>query len=216
MFSPLFLNVPRSDRARRAAAAGVRPEQSYCVPQTIDEAYDMRLLAEVARWDDQSAYEELYARHHAAVTRVAMHVCRNTETAQDITQQTFTALWVRAQRLVDKAVRLRPWLTTVARNAAIDHLRSDRATLAISDAAATPAPGASPEHAAVANESTASVAAALAKLSAEQRTAIQAVYFAGQTYAAAAHELGEPVGTIKSRVRLALGHLRHTLASGSR
>jgi len=134
MFAPISDRVSQTDCSHLAAAAPVRPQRRYAIPQTIDEAYEMRLLAEVARWDDQAAFEELYNRHHAVVARAAQQVCRDAEVTREITQHTFTALWVRAERLVNKSVRLRPWLTTVARNAAIDHVRAERSTVALCEA----------------------------------------------------------------------------------
>lgn len=211
MFAPISDSVSQTDCAHRAAAAPIRPPRRYAIPQTIDEAYEMRLLAEVARWDDQAAFEELYNHHQAVVTRVAMQVCRDSEIAREIAQHTFTALWVRAERLVNRSVRLRPWLTTVARNAAIDHVRAGRATVALCEATDTDASVASPEDLALTGVCNAELAAAMATLSPEQQAAVEKIYFAGLTYQAAADALGEPVGTIKSRIRLALGHLRARL-----
>jgi RNA polymerase sigma factor (sigma-70 family) len=188
-----------------------RPRRRLTATPNLDEAYEMRLLAEVARWDDQAAFEELYALHAAAVKRVALQICRNAGIADEIVQHTFTALWVRAERLIYKSVRLRPWLTTVARNAAIDHIRGERPGDSIEAAERIAASDPRPDDAVLQTEAHAELAAALATLSANQRAAVELVYFAGATYEAAAATLGEPVGTIKSRVRLALGHLRTRL-----
>ena len=215
MFAPISDRVSQPECSRPAAAVSVRSQRPYAVPQTIDEAYELRLLAEVARWDDQAAFEELYHRHHAVVTRVAQQVCRDAEVAREITQHTFTALWVRAERLVNKSVRLRPWLTTVARNAAIDHVRADRPTVALCDATDSDASIASPEDLALSGVCNAELANAMTTLSPEQQAAIEKIYFCGLTYAAAADALGEPIGTIKSRIRLALGHLRERLADSA-
>jgi RNA polymerase sigma-70 factor (ECF subfamily) len=136
--------------------------------------------------------------------------------AEEIVQQTFTALWVRAERLVDKSVRLRPWLTTVARNAAIDHLRGERYADPIATVEDIASDAASPLDLALFAESAAELAQAVAELSADQRAAIDAVYVQGLTYVAAAAALGEPVGTIKSRVRLALCRLRTRLGVSGR
>jgi RNA polymerase sigma factor (sigma-70 family) len=181
-------------------------------PASLAEAYDVKLLAQVSRWDDQAAFEELYRRHIDAVTATALHVCRNKHVAEEIAQHAFSALWLRAERLAAKTVRLRPWLTTVARNAAIDHLRSGTASIgSLDEAKEQPAIAPGPECEAIANESSSELLAAIAILSPEQRHALELVYFAGMTYQAAADASGEPLGTIKSRVRLALGHLRSHL-----
>jgi RNA polymerase sigma-70 factor (ECF subfamily) len=210
----MFANVtPFAPQAGRSAPpAATKPRRHrFTATQTVDEAYEMRLLAEVARWDDQAAFEEIYDRHHAAVGRVALQICCDAASAEDIVQQTFTALWIRAERLVDKSVRLRPWLTTVARNAAIDHLRGHQPAHAIALAIDVPSSAPTPERAALAQDAKAELTRAIATLPAGQRAAVQLVYLADMTYAAAAQTLGEPIGTIKSRVRLALGHLRERL-----
>lgn len=213
MFATITPVAPHPRRPRPVAAVTARPPRRRITHQTVDEAYEMRLLAEVARWDDQRAFEEIYARHSAAVMRVARRVCRDARAAEEIVQQTFTALWVRAERLVEKSVRLRPWLTTVARNAAIDHLRGERHADPIATAEEITSDDASPLELALFAEAAAELTQAVAELSADQRVAINAVYVEGMTYVAAAEALCEPVGTIKSRVRLALGHLRLRLCA---
>jgi RNA polymerase sigma-70 factor (ECF subfamily) len=208
MFSTSVQSPHQIGRALAAVPASTRPGRRPNQSHTLEEAYEMRLLAQVVRCEDQSAFEEIYANHHAAVMRVARHVCRDAGGAEEIVQQTFTALWVRAARLLERSVRLRPWLTTVARNAAIDRLRAEVPVTSIDEVADSPSCAISPEDSAVARDSKAALTAALATLSSEQRTAVELVYTAGLTYAAAADALGEPIGTIKSRVRLAIGHLR--------
>jgi len=213
MFSVTSSSTPFADRTPNQSRPP-RTRRRFSTAPNLDEAYELRLLAEIAHWGDQAAFEELYARHVAAVNRVAFGVCRNAAVADEIVQHTFTALWVRAQRLVDKTVRLRPWLTTVARNAAIDHARGQRPTDSI-EAAERVSSGPLPDADLLQSEAHAELAAALAVLSAKQRAAIELIYFAGLSYQAAGDALGEPVGTIKSRVRLALGHLRGHLTSAA-
>jgi RNA polymerase sigma-70 factor (ECF subfamily) len=216
MFATVSPIASLADRDPLAAPAKVRRQHRSNAPQTLDEAYEIRLLAEVARWDDQAAFEEIYDRHRAAVARAARQICRDAATAEEIVQLTFTALWARAARLVDKSVRLRPWLTVVARNAAIDHVRAAESAASLRDIPEFASPEPSPEAAAISGESATELAQALATLSAEQRAAVELVYIAGYTYASAAQALGEPIGTIKSRVRLACDHLRARLAPHAR
>jgi RNA polymerase sigma factor (sigma-70 family) len=210
MFEAIARSSSAPSHQRHVAIPKARSQRlPLPAPASLAEAYDVKLLSQVARWDDQAAFEELYRRHIEAVTLTAMHVCRNKHVAEEIAQHAFSALWLRAERLAAKAVRLRPWLTTVARNAAIDHLRSASASVGSLDEAQEQASNApSPESEALAHESSSELRAAIAVLSPDQRHAVELVYFAGMTYQAAADASGEPLGTIKSRVRLALGHLR--------
>jgi RNA polymerase sigma-70 factor (ECF subfamily) len=173
---------------------------------------DARLLAAVANRGDSDAFEQLYARHIAAVINAALQVCRNHAIAEDIAQQTFKALWERAERLVSKTVRVRPWLTTVARNAAIDELRSRSASAApLCEECDRPTSDGEPEREALIAEATDELHAALRTLSAPQRDAVDMIYFHGMSYAAASRAAGVPSATLKSRIRLALAHLRAAL-----
>jgi RNA polymerase sigma-70 factor (ECF subfamily) len=178
-------------------------------PHAFEKARDEALLERVARWSDHAAFEAIYARHIGAVKAAAKQVCRNRATVDEIAQHSFMALWQRAERLAAKSVRLRPWLVTVARNAAIDYVRSgSAAAVPLDEAAALPAPEAGPESAVLEGESHEVLHAGLAALSPQQREVIELVYFGGLTYQAVADATGEPLGTVKSRVRLALKHLR--------
>jgi len=211
MFSSTSSSAGRADLTPHEFSAARAARRFPAAPDT-EEAHETHLLAQVACWNDQAAFEQLYARHDAAVKRVAFGVCRSAHITEEIVQHTFTALWTRAQRLRDKSVRLRPWLTTVARNAAIDHLRGERPADSIEAADQLASTDLPPEHAVLEKEAHAQLAGALSSLSGDQRAAVELVFFAGMTYQAAAVALGEPTGTVKSRVRLALGHLRERLA----
>jgi RNA polymerase sigma factor (sigma-70 family) len=212
MFDVIAARSSAASHPRLSVLPASRPQGVSPTAESPAEAHDAKLLEQVARWDDQAAFEELYRRHIDAVTLTAMHVCRNKHVTEEIAQHAFSALWLRAERLASKAVRLRPWLTTVARNAAIDHLRSASASVAsLEEAKEQPSRMPEPECEALVRESSRELHAAVAGLSPEQQLAIELVYFAGMTYQAAADATGEPLGTIKSRVRLALGHLRSKL-----
>jgi RNA polymerase sigma factor (sigma-70 family) len=195
------VNVVRA-RSRRSARVPT--------PATLEEAYAARLLGEVARWDDQAAFESLYETHVAAVTQAALSICNDAGVAEDIAQQTFTALWIRAGRIAARSLRLRPWLCTVARNAALEHVRKEGQTLG--GAAPAVACEAGPEHLVLEAETAAELHGAIARLPFEQRRALEMIYFGALSYAAAADALGCPVQTIRSRVRRALAQLRAQLS----
>lgn len=203
----MYASAARQIDARRSPCP-VQPPLAH----TVEEAYEAILLGEVARWDDQAAFESLYTDHFDAVRSAALKICRDADVADDIAQQTFTALWIRAERLAAKTLRLRPWLCTVARNAAIDYLRGGIANGPLDAAAELASTEPDPADALISAQSTAALRAALATLSPEQRGAVELVYFSGMTYRAAAEVSGQPQGTLKSRVRLALSHLRQILS----
>lgn len=171
------------------------------------EARDMALLGAVAFRGDDAAFEQLYRLHVRAVIGAAYAICRDAWIAEDIAQRAFAMLWERAGRLAAKSVRLRPWLVTVARNAAIDHLRAAQPTAEVT----AEADALCPQEAAVTQALIADLTPALAALSPDQRTVIELRYFGGLTFPAIAERTGERLETVKSRARLALGHLRRLL-----
>jgi RNA polymerase sigma factor (sigma-70 family) len=213
MFETIAPLRPDHKRAWDPLASAIAPHRRPLAAPSLEEAYDAGLLAEVARWGDHAAFERIYLRYVKAVKTVAMQVCHSKPIAEEVAQHTFMALWQRAEHLASSSVRLRPWLTTVARNAAIDYLRSGcAAVVPLADADQRPAEELGPEGSALAGESTDELRRALATLSAEQREVIELVYFQGVTFQAASDATGEPLGTVKSRVRLALKHLRDRMA----
>lgn len=108
------------------------------------------------------------------------------------------------------------WIVTIARSRAIDRLRArgaaDRAVASAREQPTEPS-APSPSEAAEHAELREKVAAALAELPAEQRRALELAYFRGLSQAEIAHELGDPLGTVKTRVRLGLGKLASLLGS---
>jgi RNA polymerase sigma-70 factor (ECF subfamily) len=203
MFQPVVsseISVVRA-RSRRSARIPALP--------ALEEAFDARLLGEVARWDDQAAFESLYETHVAAVTQAALSICDDAGVAEDIAQQAFIALWVRAGRIVERSVRVRPWLCTVARNAALDHVRKEHVVLgALDDATATLSSEAGPEQSALNAEASVELRCALAALSSEERVAVEMVYLGQASYRATADAIGRPQRTIRTLVRRAIRKLR--------
>jgi RNA polymerase sigma-70 factor (ECF subfamily) len=107
------------------------------------------------------------------------------------------------------------WILTIARSKSIDLLRSRTRRVekhrALEEMASLEEPAPNPEAVAVQAERCAQVQAALASLPREQRVAIETAYFAGLSHSEVAAALGEPLGTVKSRIRLGLSSLRRAL-----
>jgi RNA polymerase sigma-70 factor (ECF subfamily) len=204
MFHPVVSSDISVVRARSRRPARVS------APPTLAEAYDVRLLGEVARWDDQAAFESLYETHVDAVTRAALSICDDAGAAEDIAQQTFTALWIRAGRIAERSLRVRPWLCTVARNAALEYMRKERE--APGGGAPAVASGAGPEQLVFEAQTASELHGAIARLPLDQRRAVEMVYFSALSYAGAAEALGCPVQTVRSLVRRALVQLRERLS----
>ncbi len=196
----------------------------------VPEARLVQMLVE----GSEDALARLYDRHGPAVFAEATRTSRDRWVAAEVTQETFLALWNRAELFDPSRGPLRPWLMAIAHNRAIDHLRRasrrDRAaafsTFAGSDemdastvewlaatgepvAAAGPEPG--PEMSFMRKETRASIEDALGTLDPLERRVIVLAYAGGLSQSEIAASLGWPIGTVKTRTRRALRHLRDRL-----
>ncbi len=177
------------------------------------ESDDGALVAQVASGDAQ-ALRALYDRCSRRAFSVALGVLTNRGEAEDVVQETFLQVWRQAKRFDARRGGAMAWIVTIARSRAIDRLRArgaaDRAVASAGAeprAASTPSPVEAAEHAELRRQ----VADALAELPAEQRRALELAYFRGLSQAEIASELGDPLGTVKTRVRLGLGKLASLL-----
>lgn len=176
----------------------------------------------------------LYDRHSSAVFSAAMRISREHGMAADVVQETFLALWNRAEAYDPARGALVAWLMTIARNRTVDHLRAaGRHGRAVSfssfaqpevDDASTgewltttgnpiamgePDPG--PDVALASRETASTVRAAIARLEPNERKVIELAYDAGLSQLEIAAQLGWPLGTVKTRTRRALRRLRDTM-----
>lgn len=182
--------------------------------ETITAAEDTEavLLERLAR-HDEDALAALYDRHGRMAYSLAYRIVGNRETAEEVVQEAFLAIWRRAETYRPERGAVRNWLLAVVRHRAIDVVRAREArprTTPVDDLplAATD----DPEQAALQSVHGAQIREAVAALPVDQRTAVELAYFAGLSYPEIALRLGIPLGTVKSRLRLALGRLRERLA----
>jgi len=194
---------------------------------------DDELVRRVAQGSDV-ALASLYDRHATAVFRIALSVSRDRGSAEEVVQETFLALWDRAERFDPARGSLSAWLSTIARNRAIDRHRAksrrlDAAPFSVlaagqPDPAATVewlvaagrligagAPEPEPEFAVTRSEAGVAVETALIGLTAPERQAILLAYRDGLTQSEISTHLGWPLGTVKTRSRRALRRLRVAL-----
>ncbi len=175
-------------------------------------------LVDRAARGDESALAELYDETSARVFGLALRILRDPDTAEEATLDTYASVWSRAATYEPKRASPMAWILTIARSKAIDLLRSrarrseKHRALESMGSLAEPEPEPNPEALALQGERCAQVRAALALLPREQAVAIRTAYFAGLSHSEVAAELGEPLGTVKSRIRLGLSSLRRALA----
>jgi RNA polymerase sigma-70 factor, ECF subfamily len=199
--------------------------------QPVDEAALVREIVD----GSQAALAAIYDRHVDAVYATASRLTADRQIAEEVVQETFLALWNRAELFNPQAGSLAAWLHTIARNRTVDRLRAagrrpnlvplsaasgqDEADSAALDrlvASGTVLGGASiglgPEGELEATELRRVLRDALAELPESERTAIVLAYREDLTQTEIAERLGWPLGTVKTRTRRALLRLREALA----
>lgn len=180
------------------------------------EPSDANLVVAVARFD-QGALSELYDRHGTSVFALARRLVKSRELAEEVTQEIFMRLWNRPERFDPSRGSLRSFLLADTHGRSIDMLRSElaRKEREKKEYVMDVRHSADVESQVWANVASDEIRAAVASLSEGERKAIELAYFSGYTYRQVAEALGEPEGTIKSRIRTGMKRLKGQLtASG--
>jgi RNA polymerase sigma-70 factor, ECF subfamily len=173
---------------------------------------DASLVVAIGRWRHE-ALAEAYRRHGGAVFALAQRVLSDRTRAEDVTQTVFTNLWEAADRYDPDRGTLRVYLLTMAHRRAIDMMRSEGRRRSREERLATQAEAPYDLEREVWDLSVADrLRQALARLSEPERQAIGMAYFGGHTYKEVADLLGQPEGTVKTRIRTGLTRLRAALA----
>lgn len=172
---------------------------------------DATLAARLAA-GDEAALAEVYDRYGAQAYGLAYALVRDPEIAEDVVAEAFWQLWCGAHSYDPARGSLGAWLCTLVRSRALDRLRAERRREARQErAAVAPALIDPPEDVAEHNERAAQIRAALAALPEPQRQVVELAYFEGLTQSEIAARLAAPLGTVKTRLRLALETLRQAL-----
>lgn len=171
-----------------------------------------RWLAAIAAKQDRAAFAALFGFYAPRIKTMLMRKGAAADTAEDIAQETLLTVWRKAAHYNSARASVAAWVYTIARNLRIDRLRRDKlATLyanEIQDESEAPERSDEPLEAA---ERAERVSAALDQLPAEQARVLQLSFFEGRAHGDIATLLGLPLGTVKSRLRLAMIRLRHLL-----
>ena|ERR1700677_4104989 len=174
---------------------------------------DSTLLSAIARDRSLKAFEGFYERHHRLVLGVAFRMLRAADEAEDVLQMVFLHVWEHAERYDPDRGAAGAWLCVMTRSRCLDLLRKRvrgrefPVHSGILEALAGTPPAVDPNLGHI-------LAEALAELPEGQRAAVEIVYFNGLTQIEAAEALKIPLGTVKSRIRLAMDSLARTLNSG--
>lgn len=169
---------------------------------------------------DLAAFEALYDRYGDLVYSVSLRVVGDTYVAEDVTQDVFVRVWRRPEQFDLRRGKFVTWLLSVTRNRSIDHRRSQARRMRHEAAPSIeeeedvlPSEDSHDDPAAqtVLSDECAAVRAALDVLPPEQKLAIQLAYFGGLTQQEIANKLGQPLGTVKTRIRLGMQKMRGAL-----
>ena len=176
----------------------------------IGDSPEFGLLSAI-RAGSENAMAELYDRYSAVVYSVALRVLSDTGAAEDILQEVFMQLWRNPGLFDSSRGKLGPWLAVIARNRAIDFLRKRRPETDIDDVVVSVEPDLAEE--AQRARAMEKVRGVLSGMPSPQRSALEMAYFEGLSHSEISAKTGEPLGTIKTRIRAGLLALRKAFAT---
>jgi RNA polymerase sigma-70 factor (ECF subfamily) len=171
----------------------------------IGSVDDTALLTRMGQ-RDENAMEDLFRRYSGAVYSVALRVLHDSGQAEDVLQEVFLQLWRDPTAFVQQRGSLGGWLVVVARNRAIDLLRRRKPTDSVEDVVLASSVNVAEE--AERNTTMQKVRQVIAGLPEEQQKTLQLAYFEGLSHSEIASRTGDPLGTVKTRIRQALISLR--------
>ncbi len=162
---------------------------------------------------DMASLEALYARYGSYVYALAMRMLGRSEEAEEVVQDVFWQLWKNETQYDPARAAFRTWLFAITRSRCLDRLRRQRSRPASElprDSALPPAPS-DPEQDAMLAERQKHVVAAFRALPEPQRRVLEMGFFNGLTHREIAARLGEPLGTVKSRIKMGMDKLKDSL-----
>jgi RNA polymerase sigma-70 factor, ECF subfamily len=185
-------------------------------PQRAASTIDPALLARVVK-GDQQAFSQLYDQSSVLLYSMALRILRDREQAAELLQEVYLEVWRKVARYdVGRGTPI-AWLITLTRSRAIDRLRSRAAKHPLSEsldgpsAAQVPDRNPGPFEAQADEELRKLVGEALNSLPEAQQQAIELAYYEGLTHMEIAARLNQPLGTVKTRIKLGMSKLREAL-----
>ncbi len=164
---------------------------------------------------EQQGLADLYDQTNRLVYGVALRIAGNPADAEEITLDVFSQVWRLAKGYTSERGSATAWLVMMTRSRALDRVRSRAARsqheAALDPSIDQPAAGQTAEESAMLTQDRQRVRQAMNLLSTEQREAIELAFFSGLTHSELAERLGQPLGTVKTRIRLGMMRLRSAL-----
>jgi RNA polymerase sigma-70 factor (ECF subfamily) len=181
---------------------------SHSPTENMNEADDMGLLTRIQS-GDQEAMAALFDRYGTMVYSVAFRVLRDAGEAEDVMQEIFVQVWKNPGAFVSGRGSLAGWLVVVARNRSIDMIRRRRPTEPVELFALPSSTNLARE--AERNSLVEKIRGVMGSLPEEQRKSVELAFFEGLSHSEIAEKTGDPLGTVKTRIRLALTTIRKAL-----
>ncbi len=216
-----MISLDDADRHHRLPDSTSAARPGYTAEAAPDDAALMRLVQQ----GDERAFTALYDRVAPVLLAAILRIVPERRDAESILLETFMQAWRSAARYSEERSPVLAWLHMIARSRALDFSRSSARTLRLMPMSIDHAPNAAlaaegqsynPSRRAEDEERGRIVASAMSSLTVPQRTAIELAFFEGLSHSEIAERLHEPLGTIKSRIRLAMARLRSVLHPSSR
>ncbi|WP_460927032.1 sigma-70 family RNA polymerase sigma factor [Shinella zoogloeoides] len=201
-------HTPGARTGRRLAVVSSRDKQPTPSPDALVE-----MMMKVAQARDRQAFALLFRYFGPKLKTFFLRWTMSSAAAEDLVQETMLTVWRKASYFNAERAGVATWVFTVARNIRIDHLRRQKDPSALPPDPHTATD--TVEDGMIGAERDAAVRSALTALSPDQQTIIHLSYFSEKSQTEIANELGIPLGTVKSRTRLAMNRLRGLLEDRS-
>jgi RNA polymerase sigma-70 factor, ECF subfamily len=198
-----LLILPMPDRFSNPVVGSPRSSSGGAQPR--DSGND-RLLLERVEARDQGAMAEIFDTYSRMAYSVALRVLKDPAQAEDVMQDVFFQVWQNPRAFAPERGSLGAWLAVVVRNRSIDAMRRRRPSDPVEDVVL--ASGADVAGEVERSTMIERVRGVLKDLPPEQRESLELAFFSGMTHAEIAEQKGEPLGTVKTRIRAALSTLR--------
>ena len=204
--NPLLVARPKVQLERVMLVPNTEPPEPPAPPTPED------LMAAVAERRDREAFAELFELFGARVRSYLMRQGADRATAEDLMQDVMLTVWHRAPQFDRSKASFSTWVFTIARNRRIDKLRrARRPEIDPEDPVLVREPEDAPDDVVETKQKSIRLHAAIKALPEEQEKLLRLVYFEDKSHSVIAEELEIPLGTVKSRLRLAMSKLRAAL-----
>jgi RNA polymerase sigma-70 factor, ECF subfamily len=170
-----------------------------------------QLIHAIAAHGDRAAFTSLFLRFAPRAKAYLMQLGMDAGSAEELAQEALLLVWRKAAQYNPERASAAAWIFTIARNLRIDLARRTRLAMPVPDPLDEPPPTAQADAMLAAEDLSARVRAALASLPAEQADVVRLSFFDDRAHADIERVLGIPLGTVKSRLRLAMSRLRALL-----